>query len=166
MTAFAAPMEGSSTPWGPAQQASILAPGIVAVSTASHGGIWLSPESQVRIPAGIRPMNGRCWYEEDCEWALVFVLFDAVTGRDEHLGDAIRTLATWNPDWLDLIARDAGVPNCSQVRKIDQLWERFEQPGKPDLALFRSRPGTSPGFVEGQVGPVWFGISAEGEAHS
>lgn len=161
-----AAIEGSSTPWGPAQQASVLAPGIVAVSTASHGGIWLSSERQVHIPAGIRPINGRSWYEEDCEWALVFVLFDDVRERADHLGSAIESLNTWNGDWLDLVAQDAGVPNCAQICKIKGLWKRFEQLGKPDLAMFHPRPGSSPGFVEGQVGPVWFGISPEGEAHS
>lgn len=166
MTAPAEPVTGAPTPWGAAQHTSTLAPGIVVVSTSSHGGIWLSPERQGRIPEGVQPINGRAWYEEDCEWALVFAVFDDVKERAGHLGNAIRTLATWNKDWLDLIAKDAGIPNCAQIRKIDQLWERFQQPGQPDLAAFRSRPGSSGGFVEGEIGLVWFGISPEGDGHS
>lgn len=160
------PVPNAPTPWGPAQHASVLAEGVVSVDTASHGGIWLSQPRITQVPEGIAPINGRCWYEEDCEWALPFVLFDDVSERDLNLGIAIQTLASWNPDWLDKIATAASVANCAQVTKITQLWERFDQPGKPDLAQFRPRPGSSAGFVEGQIGPVWFGFSPEGAAHS
>ncbi len=166
MQTLAAPVPNSPTPWGPAQHTGVLADGIICVETASHGGIWLSQARLEQVPDGIAPLNGRSWYEEDCEWALAFVLFDDVKDRERHLGTAIQTLATWNPDWLYTIAIAAGVPSCAQIAKITHLWDRFEQPGKPDLAQFRARPGSSTGFVEGQIGPVWFGISPDGEAHS
>lgn len=36
---FDAPVIGSPTPWGIADYAAIMAPGLVAVGTPSHGGI-------------------------------------------------------------------------------------------------------------------------------
>lgn len=53
------------SPWGPVQNATVLATGIVFVDTASHGGIKLSAERIAQMPEGARKTSG--WYEEDCE---------------------------------------------------------------------------------------------------
>jgi len=38
-----------STPWGSAQDAEELAPGIISYSTASHGGIWIDKKHQEQL---------------------------------------------------------------------------------------------------------------------
>lgn len=64
---------GMFTPWGAAQQQRQIAPGIVEVSTASHGGIHLNADLNARVHQAWRDAAG--WYEEDCEWAIVAVTF-------------------------------------------------------------------------------------------
>lgn len=66
------------TPWGPAQIAKEIAPGITSVSTASHGGFILSPERLAALPQplrAIKPWAGEGYYEEDCDWAIVVAGF-------------------------------------------------------------------------------------------
>ena len=60
---------GSGSPWGPIQTVSTLIPGLVAVTTASHGGVHASAVLNERVPAQWRRDDG--WYEEDCEWAII-----------------------------------------------------------------------------------------------
>jgi len=48
--------------------------GIVVVGTASHGGIWLSPERVERLPEVLRSKT-LPWFEEDCDAALVILAF-------------------------------------------------------------------------------------------
>lgn len=76
---------GSSTPWGPAQAAKLIAGGIIRFDTASHGGYWLSDEKVAELPPTLRELQtfaGPNWYEEDCDWAIVVAgypsLFPAV----------------------------------------------------------------------------------------
>lgn len=64
------------TPWGPPQDVEIIAPGIVRIDTAGHGGVWLSPERNKHVPLRVRRgtfcQNGLDgWYEEDCDAAKV-----------------------------------------------------------------------------------------------
>lgn len=68
------------TPWGTAQEVEIIADGIVFISTASHGGYWLSPERNKKVPRSLREktfvqngLNG--WYEEDCDAEIVRAVF-------------------------------------------------------------------------------------------
>lgn len=65
--------EGSRTPWGGVQHYSPIAPGIVQVGTAGHGGIKLSAERNKEIPTALRNRNG--WYEEDCEASIVTMTY-------------------------------------------------------------------------------------------
>ena len=61
-----------STPWGRIQDYHIIADGVVSVSTAGHGGIWLSDENIAKLPAHYEPFTGaRRWAEEDEDGALV-----------------------------------------------------------------------------------------------
>ncbi len=62
-----------NTPWGPSQQIKTVAPGIVSVSTASHGGLKVSPEVWARIEAAFpgQPTYAPAgWLEEDLDWSL------------------------------------------------------------------------------------------------
>lgn len=98
-----APRRGEATPWGAAETATPIADGIVSVSTASHGGIWISEARRQAMPAAFR-IEGH-WYEEDCEWALVAASFP----------DAFR--AKYGPSTVE-----------SAERTIKNLWpERWEQ---------------------------------------
>jgi hypothetical protein len=100
---------GCRTPWGEAQNVEVIAPGIVDVDTASHGGVKLSPARNKLVPAALRQRSG--WYEEDCEAYVVSAVFpEAVasgrryggdtelTDPDFHRERAWERLREWLPD--------------------------------------------------------------------
>jgi len=60
-------LAGDSTPWGVAYEREELAPGIVEVSTASHGGILLSKELQAQMPAHLR-LSGAAAVVAEAHW--------------------------------------------------------------------------------------------------
>jgi hypothetical protein len=155
-----APRPGHGSPWGTIQHIEPLADGVVFVSTASHGGAWLSEEAQARMPAAIKPMHGRRWYEEDCETCAVLLIFGEGSGIDRNA--AIASLAQYTPDWLDALAPVAGCVNAAQVRRIRDLHESHVPDAKPDFTAWK--PGRTSGAIEGWVGGIWFTISAAGEA--
>lgn len=65
------------TPWGPAQSCSVVADGIVFVTTASHGGYLLSKERYDAMPSALQRMSftGDQAFEEDCSWCAVVLAF-------------------------------------------------------------------------------------------
>ena len=79
------PFVGSSTPWGEAQSISSVADGIIFVSTASHGGFWLSLKRLLEMPHKLREVGTEStlhgddpwpgWFEEDCEASAVILGF-------------------------------------------------------------------------------------------
>ena len=73
------PQVGGSSPWGKIQVQYRLASGIVSVSTASHGGIWIDADHERRVPIGLRSIARQYapaqWYEEDCDAAIIGVTF-------------------------------------------------------------------------------------------
>ena len=90
---------GDPSPWGIINSAPLTyAPGITFVSTASHGGIHLSPDRQAALPEWARNATGSgycpkpTWWEEDCEAAIIFLAFyddftnmkDALAPRDTY----------------------------------------------------------------------------------
>ncbi len=72
-----------NTPWGIADRAEVLADGIISYGTPSHGGIRLSLARQASIPDGTKNwLGGKEWWEEDCDWAVPYVLFaDDITAH-------------------------------------------------------------------------------------
>lgn len=71
---------GKSSPWGIVQDEETIADGIVYVSTASHGGIWVSPELLGRVQKAMRDYaaywsGSSQWFEEDCAAQCVVVSF-------------------------------------------------------------------------------------------
>jgi hypothetical protein len=91
-------MPPRQSPWGITQgKPHELAIGVVSVTTAGHGGIWLEPGKAALMealfaPSGFRPFAGSwSWYEEDCDWAAVAVAFPYAFG-DEHLYAAVQTI--------------------------------------------------------------------------
>lgn len=73
------PTVGSGSPWDRIDSVRTLVPGIVLVTTPSHGGIWLSPERESEIPAYIRKIARQYapapWYEEDCDVTIPALWF-------------------------------------------------------------------------------------------
>lgn len=60
-----------NTPWGKPQSVEIVSDhGIAFYSTASHGGYKVEGKLNREIPEQFRCSDG--WYEEDCEWSLVW----------------------------------------------------------------------------------------------
>jgi len=108
----AAPKEGSQSPWGTIDGVTTILEGMWFVSTSSHGGIKLSLERQEQIPDYLRRLSAvgwalkGGWYEEDCEWAIPYVVFEAELkekgrGIGKELWDTQmhrKTLRTWYPD--------------------------------------------------------------------
>jgi hypothetical protein len=92
------------TPWGAAQVVTELAAGITFVSTAGHGGVKLDAAHNRRMPEYMRRLGG--WYEEDCDWCLPFVVFEAElrAGGESFAVQAIeksshvQTFLSWHPD--------------------------------------------------------------------
>jgi hypothetical protein len=77
---------GSSSPWGVIQTLTPLGPDAVAVTTASHGGLRVSPAAFSRLPRAIQrtAYSADGWFEEDCDWALPYLAL----GLDTHEPDA------------------------------------------------------------------------------
>lgn len=66
----------NTTPWGIVQEIQTIAPGVFFLSTASHGGIFLSPEINSTVPDSIKDMTFcgqgfQGFYEEDEDAELV-----------------------------------------------------------------------------------------------
>jgi len=88
------------TPWGPSQTEEEIAPGIIAVSTAGHGGYRLTPERERQMHPALRKTDRTyCplgWYEEDCEAALVALAFrhlDCFSGGfGDHAEEMVRAV--------------------------------------------------------------------------
>ena len=68
---------GDTTPWGIAQWVTKIAPGIVSVSTSSHGGIVLDQKHADLIPDDIEPFTGdKKFWEEDFDCYIPLLLFE------------------------------------------------------------------------------------------
>jgi len=82
-----------STPWGPSQDVTTIAPGITQHHTARHGGIHLSPERQRDLEQRFefRTFAGGSWYEEDEDVAAVVVAFPEFFSP-EAIAQAVRTV--------------------------------------------------------------------------
>lgn len=68
------------TPWGAPQQIEQIGEGVCFVRTAGHGGFFVPPELNRRVPAKWRAIsfNGQArngWYEEDCDAVMVVLTF-------------------------------------------------------------------------------------------
>lgn len=63
----------ANTPWGVSHGATVYAEGVMAHSTAGHGGFKLSAERNRKVHPMLRSAGG--WYEEDAEWAIVAITF-------------------------------------------------------------------------------------------
>ncbi|MDS7598459.1 DUF7007 domain-containing protein [Agrobacterium tumefaciens] len=87
----------ASTPWGASQMAVVYSNGVIAYSTAGHGGFHLSADRNAKIHPLLR--KDTPWYEEDCEWAIVAFSFpELFTGYERSTAEkTIRN--TWPHAW-------------------------------------------------------------------
>ena len=79
-----------NTPWGKADGSKVIADGIVAYHTPSHGGLWISDERRTQMPDELRNIPtfaGGNWYEEDCDWAIVALAFPQYFPNDQINAD-------------------------------------------------------------------------------
>lgn len=95
------PVPGGHSPWGPVQTVLPLGPDAVVVTTASHGGIWVSADGLARIPEPLRrtACSAGGWFEEDCDWAIPYLALGlhAFEPQGEATArDARRTLWRWH----------------------------------------------------------------------
>jgi hypothetical protein len=68
------------TPWGKVQEVEYITPWLTRVHTAGHGGYKVDRTHNGAIPEYIRRKGG--WYEEDCEWTIVFVTLENLIRKD------------------------------------------------------------------------------------
>jgi len=67
------------SPWGKVQHCHKFCRGIYSVSTAGHGGIYVSPSLNKNIPEEYRNSSG--WYEEDLEAAIPMYFLNLPNGK-------------------------------------------------------------------------------------
>lgn len=78
MSDSSVPVMGGESPWGRVQSVRhVVEDAVVWVSTAGHGGFWLSPRFHECLQSRheFETFAGGPWYEEDCDAAVVVVCF-------------------------------------------------------------------------------------------
>ena len=66
----------TSSPWGEIQTQREIAPGILQVTTAGHGGYYVADNLHSRLIIDRSPwLNSRNWFEEDVDWSFVVLSF-------------------------------------------------------------------------------------------
>jgi len=101
-----------SSPWGRVQSQRSICKGILAVSTAGHGGFYVSPSRLAELSNNVRYAKRHnspgSWYEEDCEAYIVMVAFPEVCnalGIDRDR--AMEGLTRWYPEIAEALATTA-----------------------------------------------------------
>lgn len=144
------------TPWGTSQTVREIAPGILDVSTAGHGGIRLSPERNALVPDYMRNPSG--WYEEDIEWAIPAVVFpeafQQASGKNwtprkpSPIRHAIKTLRDWRPEAYERWFKETIPPGVSFKKEEAAFKERH----KHDYVVLAAWGSWHPKVPEGFVG--------------
>ena len=132
----------ATTPWGTAQQSRLYGEGVIAHSTAEHGGLHLDPERNAFVDARWRNADG--WYEEDSEWAKVAATFPALFTSSER-ASADESLRHSEPDAYEAIHGVVLEPGQSRV-KDERTFESEHAADWIVIAAITSSHET--GFVE------------------
>ena len=118
----------SSSPWGAIQYWYEIAPGIISVSTAGHGGIHLDRSRQANVTRTLGPVNTWAdgpWYEEDCDWSIPACIFEeefrqferSQGGNEEAvIQAAMNTLRNDRPDLYERLYNVKLAPGESRKR--------------------------------------------------
>jgi len=138
------------TPWGRADFAKVIAPGIGWVGTPGHGGVKLSQAVNARMPDYMRLKGG--WYEEDCEWALVYVAMaadlreaDRDPDYDGHAEQAVNTFRGYYPDAYERFFGET-IPAGESYAKDKRAFKAAHVNDLVVISAVGSK--TFPGFVE------------------
>lgn len=164
-----------NTPWGPSQTVEQIAPGIVSVSTAGHGGFNLSPERWRELSDSFIFFSyaGRYWLEEDCDVALAVIrwpeLFcgDMVFSCVRLIRSGFMTHGEHAQSWL---ASPAGEPARAKAAtfqaSVDGQWERGGMSGDGDGWVVDFTRGTEcrQGLFASYPGRHWFFTAEVDEA--
>lgn len=129
------------TPWGLWQEMKEKAEGIVYVTTASHGGYWVSPERYKQMPEYLRTKSfaGEGWYEEDCDWCLVVLSFPDLFPTPYERYQAIVTLRGWHK------ARVQAFEDSAIGKRLMAEFVEFMQGNTERFEFSSSGSGTEPG---------------------
>lgn len=113
--------------WGAVISADQILAGIWHVSTASHGGIILSEARQAAIPETLR--RDEPYYEEDVNWSLVYLAFEAELRRVDRpgMGAAVLlahdTARAWRPQAYSAFTGTDVTPRDSHVMRSIAAYE-------------------------------------------
>ena len=130
------PTPPRDTPWGRSDHATEIIRGMWTVSTPSHGGIWLSPERLAAVPDYLqRSWAGAPWFEEDVDWCIPFVVFEAelLLVQDEYTAATLKgnmhrdTLRNWRPDDYERFYGVRLQPGESMTRDEDTFYREHAQ---------------------------------------
>ena len=83
------------SPWGKVESHGILGPGMVQVTTASHGGIRVYEWRLSLMDPSLVIPNG--WYENNSQWCLPVIAFSEEF-TSEVVGEAIKTFRDAFPE--------------------------------------------------------------------
>ncbi len=130
------------SPWGTIQAAAVIAPGITHVTTAAHGGIHVRLDLMSRMPEYMRSTSYSQggWFEEDCDWCLPFVVFEALLRESGDTvvvkmlddGEHLKTFAAWHPEryrrffGVEVAAGHDGCANVGVTQPAARLHEVVE----------------------------------------
>lgn len=155
-----------STPWGKPDDCDEIADGIRRYYTASHGGYWISQERRRQMPEALQLAGtwaGGNWYEEDCDWCLVYLSFPAEFAKfepdrfEKNFEAARHTLRNWKwRTWEALYGRELaeGESYC----KDQDLWEEKTK----DLLTVRS---CITNYHDIRIPPDHVGVFAQMRSH-
>lgn len=128
------------TPWGKSQTIDLVAEGILIVTTASHGGILLSPDRAAAMPGYMkRPLFAELFapYEEDCDWCMPVLIFEAEfrayyaaqsINADDAIRDAQTTFRHWHPDAYETFHGVTLKPGESYIRDKQRFYAENKEP--------------------------------------
>ncbi|MFH1031071.1 MAG: hypothetical protein V1767_00670 [Chloroflexota bacterium] len=132
------------TPWGESDSQHKLADGIILYGTPSHGGIHVRDDLNTKIPDYMRNENG--WYEEDCEWCKVAIIFcKAFDGKQNKA--AVDTFRSYFPDAYEKYFHVSLKPGESMIRDEHQFFINH----KNDYIVVTARGDHDHGVPKGMV---------------
>ena len=138
---------GSRSPWGRVDSVSEIAEGIFSVSTSGHGGLKLSREKNAQMPSFMRNDGG--WYEEDCEWSKVALVFPKAF-TNVQVGLAELSCQDWFPDEYQQFT--GTVLSVDQSHVLSE--RRFKERHKDDYVVKAAFGDWKEGVPRGMVGVV------------
>ena len=132
------PRRGDRSPWGLIDSAAPLGPHAVAVSTPSHGGIWVTAQALETIPEPLRvtAYSGGGWFEEDCDWCIPYLALGLHRFEEGPERGAQNLAAAQKTLWL-----------CHE--ELAGLLDHADDVGRP-VDRFPSPPASGPGVGEVQ----------------